>query len=258
MTANHDLERRVADFYAAEADRTPNRVLEQALARIDHTRQRRELSLVPWRFPPMNIYAKLAVAAAVVLAVGGIGLALLGPRPGPSIGGPNPSTSPVPSASIAPSSSQELAPPPLTGRYTSALHGTSISYPEGWATAPATDPEPPAERGFLSPDGDFLYDPELRDHLFLVLGSEPLDGQAGQAWATAAFDADDDCVSEPRSISVDGAPALLCGTWAMTWLGDRGYLIRLLVSPDEPKDRLIYDQAWFEDVLETVQLPEAN
>jgi hypothetical protein len=146
----------------------------------------------------------------------------------------------------------------LTGTYTSAVHGVSLSYPSGWTTVPATDPESTAPPMFLSPAGDFLHDPELLDHLFLALGSEPLDGQTGESWATAALTADGDCTSEPRSTTVDGAPALICDTLALTWVGDRGYSIRLHVSPDDPQVPEIYDQAWFEDVLATVQLPEAN
>jgi hypothetical protein len=259
MTANHDLERRVADFYATEAlTRAPDRLLQQALATIDTTRQRRELGLVPRRFPRMNGYAKLAVAAVVALAVGAIGLTLLQPAsgPGPSVGGPGPSASPT--ASASPSASPLPSPPPLTETYTSAVHGLSISYPAGWTTVPATDPASTAEPGFLSPAGDFLYDPELEDHLFLALGSASLDGQAGEAWATGELQEEADCPAEPERIAVDGAPGVICGTLALTWLGDRGYSIWLYTSGDEPETGEIYDQAWFEDVLATIQLPEAS
>ena len=55
MNANHELERRLADFYAGEApQRAPERVLDGALASIDSTRQRRALLPVPWRFPTMD------------------------------------------------------------------------------------------------------------------------------------------------------------------------------------------------------------
>lgn len=259
MTANHDLERRVAEFYATEAPlRAPDRVLAQALATIDHTRQRRELGLVPWRTPPMNIYAKLAVAAVVVLAVGAVGLTILQPGPGPSVGGPGSSSSPVPSASPSPSlsPSPRLTPPPLTGTYTSAIHGISISYPAGWTTRPATDAEWVGEANFQSPGADVLYDPVLEDHLFIGLGSVPLDGQAGDAWATAAMNADEDCASvEPEAITVDGAPGLICGGLALTWAGDRGYSIRLYTSGDEAWLSDVYDRAWFDTVLATVRLP---
>jgi hypothetical protein len=108
MNANHELDRRLADFYAGEApQRAPDRVLEGALAAIDSTTQRRALVRVPWRFPIMNSYAKLAIAAVVVLAVGAIGLTVFrgGTPPGPGVQATSspdasPSSSPSPRAAI--------------------------------------------------------------------------------------------------------------------------------------------------------------
>jgi len=69
MNAGHDLERRLADYYATEVPpRAPDRVLGSALSTIDTTRQRRAIIRVPRRFPTMNTYLKWAVAAVVVLA----------------------------------------------------------------------------------------------------------------------------------------------------------------------------------------------
>jgi hypothetical protein len=245
MTASHDLERRVAAFYATEAPRrAPDRVLEQALATINTTRQRRELVLVPWRLPTMNSYAKLAVAAVVVLAAGALGLALLRPGPGPSVGGPVP----LPSAS-----------PALTATFTSTIHGLSIAYPGNWTTVPATGPDPSAEPGFLNPAADWLHDPRLRDHLMIVLDSTALEGRTGETWAGALFDDPDlGCADEREPITVDGAPGLICDTLALTWVGDRGYAIRLYVSDDDPEVGELYDRAWFEAVLATVELPSGT
>jgi hypothetical protein len=261
MTATNDLERRVAEFYAAEAPhRAPDRVLAQALATIDHTRQRRELRLLPWRTSPMNIYAKLAIAAVVVLAVGAVGLSILQPGPGPSVGGPGSSPSSVPSASPSPSPTPRFTAAPLNATFTSAAHGLSISYPASWTTRPATDPEGPyVEPNFLAPSGDFLYDRVLQDHLFIALASEPLDGQDGEAWARAEFEADDDCSTvTPETITLDGAPGLICGTFALAWTVDRGYYIRLYTSGDEAWLSDVYDRAWFDDLLATVKLPAEN
>ena len=48
MTARHDLERRIADFYSSEpALRAPDRVLADALTTIESSPQRR----VFWRVP---------------------------------------------------------------------------------------------------------------------------------------------------------------------------------------------------------------
>ena len=105
MNAHHDLERRLADFYDAEAPRqAPDRVLHVALASIDTTRQRRVLMPVPRRFQRMNSFAKLAIAAAAVIVVG-VGLAVAGPfrssgnGPG-AVATPSPSTAPSASPSF--------------------------------------------------------------------------------------------------------------------------------------------------------------
>ena len=82
MTANHELERRLADFYASEAPlRAPERVLESVLAASEITRQRRAVIRAPWRFHRMTTAAKLAVAAILLIAAGAIGFALVGNRP---------------------------------------------------------------------------------------------------------------------------------------------------------------------------------
>ena len=250
MNANDNLERRLADFYESEApQRAPERVLEGALAITEITTQRRAVFRLPWRFPIMNSYAKMAIAAVAVIAIGAVGLAVLQPGSSPGVGGPS-SAGP----SIEPISSPN---PPLTQTFTSDIHGISVSYPEDWVTIPATGPEPTAEPGFLNPGADFIHDPTLRDHLFIALGSEALDGQAGEDWATAMMnDPVLGCDGElqRQSITVDGAPGLICGTLALAWVDDRGYAIRLHVSPDDPSVRDVYDRTWFDDVLATVQL----
>ena len=105
MNAHHDLERRLADFYDAEAPRqAPDRVLHAALVSIDTTRQRRVLIRVPRRFQMMNSFARLATAAVAAVVVGAIGLALaLGPlRSGTgAVATPLPDRLPSPSFSAA-------------------------------------------------------------------------------------------------------------------------------------------------------------
>ena len=76
MTAENDLERRLADFYATEAPRrAPDWVLTSTLATVDTTRQRRAAIALPWRLPHMNTYAKAGVAIVAVIAVVAVGLA---------------------------------------------------------------------------------------------------------------------------------------------------------------------------------------
>ena len=110
MNANHDFERRLSDLYAAEGSvRAPDRVLVSILANLESSRQRRVLVRVPWRVPNMSVYAKVALAAVAVIAVGAIGLAVLrSPGTGPGTD-TSPSPSPSPTAEITPS------PSPLPG-----------------------------------------------------------------------------------------------------------------------------------------------
>ena len=120
MSAKYDLERRIADYYEREATpAAPDWVLREALATIDATPQRRVLIRVPWRLPTMNIYAKLASAAAAVVVAGVIGYAVLGLGRAPDTGG-----TPTPSPTFTPSPSPTSPPlPPLTESYTSPIHG---------------------------------------------------------------------------------------------------------------------------------------
>jgi hypothetical protein len=259
MNANHELERRLADFYATEApQRAPDRVLEAVLETSEITRQRRALIRLPWRFPIMNNVAKVAIAAVAVIAIGAVGLAVLRPGTSPGVGGPalTPSPESSPSSSLPatsqPASSPGLA-PPLTQNFTSTLHGISMSYPEGWTTQAATTPWTDEALNFQVPSGDFLYDPTLRDHLFLVIASQPIGDATPDEWTGANFEA---CgATEP--ITVDGASGLIgaeeCNEVAVTTDG-RGYIVRLYTSGDEAWLSTTFDRAWFEEVLATVQL----
>jgi hypothetical protein len=228
----------IAALYATEDPRrAPDRVLVEALATIDTTRQRRELMLVPWSLQTMNSYAKLAIAAVVAVVVGILGLAILRPDQGPARG-------PDASASTFPA---------LTRTFTSAIHHVSISYPANWTTGSGGP-------SFMNPAVDYLHDPALGDHVFISLRSEALDGQTGLAWATAFFNdpVREDCTAEPEPITVDGAPGLICDTVALTWVGNRGYDIRLVVLSIYPGLGEFYNRAWFEDVLATVRLPPGS
>ena len=150
MNANDRLERRLTEFYESESPpRAPDWVLRSALQTIDDTPQRRVLIRVPWRFPHMNTFAKVAIAAVVVIAVGALGLSMLRPSGSSGVGGqPTASPSPSPSPTFGAEHHSE-SPPALTETFTSERHGFSISYPSGWVTRPATDAvddEPPRFR----------------------------------------------------------------------------------------------------------------
>ena len=94
MTDDRSLDRTLDAFLADGVDRLADRVLEAALTQIDHTQQRRRLSM-PWRFPTMTFQTRVAAAAVIgVLAIGGA-LYLLRP---PTVGPPTTTPSPSPAA----------------------------------------------------------------------------------------------------------------------------------------------------------------
>lgn len=260
MSVNQDLERRIADFYETEAPpAAPDWVLRDALATIDITPQRRALIRMPWRFPTMNAYTKAAVAAVLVVALGAIGLAALGPGRTSQLGGPagpslSPEPSPSPSLSATSRPTQSPRPaPPLTQSFTSTLHGISMSYPEGWTAQAATEPWTGVPTFFREPPADFLYDPTLADHLFLSIASQPIgDSTPGEWVAEHLYEC---AATEPTA--VDGAAGLIgaddCNMAAVTTDG-RGYIIWLYTSGDEAWLSSTYDRGWFEEVLATVQL----
>lgn len=253
MTANTNLERRVADHYASEPPlRAPDRVLHAALATIETTQQRRGL-LASWRFTDMNAYSKLAAGAVVVIAVAAIGLWQLGGygKIGPS---PTPIPSPVASPTAAANASQ---PPPNTGTFTSNMHGLTLSYPAGWRVTEAAESWTTLELpGFGETSADFVYDAALdTGHLFIGLASQPLDGASGPAWADTILD--EPCpASEPIVVDEAAGQLVTCNgpLRAFFWGEDRGYIVLLYRSGDEAWLDDVYDVAWFQEVLATVQV----
>ena len=252
-----DFEPRVADWLESDPDIAPAPVLSTVLAAFPSIPQRRA-SRVPWRFPPMSTFAKVAIAAVVLIAVGSVGIMALQPSGGRTVGSaPTPSPSPAPSPSPTPFPSPTAAPslpPPLSETFTSPTNGISIAYPAGWRTKAATQPFtmngwPP----FESPNGDFMYDDTLQDHLFIALASQPLAGKTGDKWAADALAADDCAPTEP--VTIDGASGFVgveCNFAAFS-LGGRGYVVVLYTSGDEPGLEA-YDRAWFERLLTTIHL----
>ena len=129
-----DAERILDAFLAPEHDQLADRVLDAAFADIARTPQRRALR-APWRFPLMPQLLRYAVVAVVLVAVAGVGGALLLTRSGnlgPGAVAPTPLPNPTaaPTASPAPS---EIA-PGISGftPYTSPVYGLTIGIPDGW------------------------------------------------------------------------------------------------------------------------------
>jgi hypothetical protein len=265
MNVNRDLERQLADFYESEAPpRAPDWVLRSALQTIDSTRQRRVVISVPWRSTNMNTFAKIAIAAVVVIAVGAVGLSVLRPPSSTNVGG-QPTASPSPSASPIPSPSPTTPPaaaPALTETFTSERYGFSISYPTGWVPRPATDPWTTGFPDFAQTNGDIIHDPVLQGSLWIVVASQPLAGKTPTQWLddlVAGLRGAGECDSPIEPVTIDGGQGrLICGAMAASSAGDLGYLIWLYTGGDDPAAVAGYDQAYFHDILATVQLQPEN
>jgi hypothetical protein len=131
MSVNHDLERRIADFYETEAPpRAPDRVLASVLATTVSTRQRRPLFGAPWRLPIMNSYAKVAVGALVLIALAAAGLVVVG----------------------------NVAPQPVP----EALSWTPQRYSEDWPAPPRSEPPSGAPDVLLVRGDNTHWDPAER------------------------------------------------------------------------------------------------
>lgn len=261
---------RIAERYLADGPTVlADRVLDAALEEVHLTRQRRVLWRARWRFPNMNTFSKVAVAAVAVIAVGYLGLTVLRPGGPGAGGGPSalPSATVAPTATLAPTPSPSPTPspaptaPPLTGQFTSDRHGFSIAYPEGWTTRPATAPWTAGYLDFGGEDGDLMYDPVLESNLFLAIASQPLDDQTPETWLTEMWQmvVDDEpasvaCQTQARAITIGGAAGSICRNLALVTDGGRGYWILAYTSGDQLWLEDAYDDAWFASVLATMEL----
>lgn len=247
MSSPHDLERRLADFYADEAPtRAPDWVLGSALKTIETTEQRR-VNRAPRRFPNMNSFAKVVVAAMVVIASAAVGLAVLRPVTGPDVGGPTVSSTPSPSSTPASSD-----PPRLDAVFTSPRYGYSIGYPEAWMTTPGSEPW---STGLPSngETGDYIAQ-QWSDSPFVGVSSQPLAGRLGEQWAadlSMHVEWGDSCPTRTESVQIDGwsSPLVIhcpeAVQSAFVWHGGRGYII---------VGYRLSDVDWFREVLATVRL----
>ena len=160
----------------------------------------------------------------------------------------------------------ETAPTPdNTERFDSRLHGITIDHPAGWTVRPATEPWGHGEVAFGSPDVDVIFDPTLRNDLYLAMVSRPLGGRSGLGWVQGhlppswgickrAFGA-----GGGGGDPVDGAYAWIEGcdtpigsdSVAIVATATRGYVIYLHVGDEVPATYRVPD---FEAALETVDL----
>ena len=259
-----------------------DRALLAALDEIHLTRQHRSAWPVR-RFVVMNSYAKLAIAAAVVVVVAIGGLAML--RPGGSSGpggAPTATPSPTPSPSAAPSPSPAASPSPIntTGwvPFTSDRYGYTISYPLTHTGMPGSTESAPTV--VAQAQRDFTFGTDLwQRSTGEELATTPLDrivlGPDGSQIAFFGFAAAvpvgtsvDDVISqgvgtkdpsgvplpacESEPITIDGQPGQfdVCGeglSIAVVIVGDRAYVF-IQGRGSVMKDLMLAQ-------LSTVQLP---
>lgn len=185
------------------------------------------------------------VLGIAVFALAAIGFVrLLGSERGPVIG-PAPSSSPTASPSPVTQPS-----PSFTETFDSPLHGLSIGYPSGWRTRAASEPWSHGEVTFDAPEVDVIFDPTLRDDLYLAMVSEPLDpGESETEWVSDVW-VNLPSVGICRGRGGGGGDDTLQGNYGFFWACDephgasgsvwivatatRGYIIYLYVGDEVP------------------------
>ena len=239
----HDFDLTARAWLEDGPSRMSDRAVLSALEEIHTTRQRR----VIWparRAPSMSSFARVAVAAALAVAVGLVAITVV-PRQSDraSVGGPSPS----------PSMGADV--PALTTTFISPRNGFSIKHPDRVAVSPATQLWGFSKR----PDDGFDVIDTGSDAVFrgasmtgldatnvrdgVVIGS---DGVSVDAWIDQQI-ADYGGCGVPRSrqaaITVDGLPGRIaeCAhrVEATVVAGGRLYLFAL--SSDRPDARALFD-----------------
>jgi hypothetical protein len=234
MTVKNDVERRIADFYASEAPpRAPGRVLDLAIEAVERTPQRRSFLGLSWRVRRLNLYARLVVAALVVIAVGGLVVAITRPGSAPgTVGSPTPPSPAIsPSPSPTPGALTESSGPLEAGTYKLGPEfpvPITFEVPDGWdpcSTGPveqgvciASAPLGPGvsfsivENVVADPCGSALMDPPVGpsvDDLVTAITQLP------SFQATVPVDVSvDGHEGKQFDLTATGAPGCALQTWA--------------------------------------------
>ena len=239
MTTPRDPDRQIHAFLLEGDDLLNDQVYDVVRAEIEHKRQRTFIG--PWRTPIMNKLVTYGLGAAAVVVLIFAGSQFFGSSGGR---GAEPTPSATPESASA---------PPLTQIFSSALHGYSVSYPEGWTPRAATEPWTASTfpQNFFDPQVDVLYDPTLESDLFLILASQPIGDSTPEDWVAEQLATPDQGCDTTEPITVDGGTGQIGCTLAVVTSAGRGYWIQLYTGDAAPA---IYDLAWFEEVLATVQL----
>jgi hypothetical protein len=154
----------------------------------------------------VNIYARAAIAAVLVVGVGLVAINVLPRGSDGSVVGGEPTASP--SASPAPIASPAAAVPDLTGTFVSTFNGFSVGHPEDATIEPATEPWDPrvVDQGYAN------YDFVHTDTFGSVGGSSTAipDGVSIDEWIDQELGHDQPGCAVPRGempqIIIDGQP----------------------------------------------------
>ena len=214
MTEHHDLDRQLNAFLLDGPTSLPDSSFDAVRDRTEQTRQR--VVLGPWRVPTLNKLVPIGLGAAALVAVLFLGSRFIG-SPSSNVGGP---------ASRAAGLGRALRGAGIGGagiggavaRISSAadpdlhlaVHGISCPTPRDGplkrrpspgraADVPASSPirlrRPPVR-------------PDLTEHLFLIIGSQPIGDSTPEEWIAEQMASDEGCTAtEP--IAVDGATGLI-------------------------------------------------
>jgi hypothetical protein len=247
MSTNRDFDRIAAAWLAEGPNELADRVLDDTLAEVHLTNQRRGL-FAPWRYTPMNAYSRVAAAVLVAaLALGGA-VYLIG-RSTQSIGGPTalPTLSPTP----PPAPPTELPTSALVP-FTSAQYGYSISIPKGWGVQVATrtlhgteplwgsEPQVATPAGDSIQGGDFARSNSPSGRLLIAASTTP-PGTSLESWTTDTTELKCGAPTSRGAITIDGEAATLstyaaCSglflqwatvlhdgwAWHIVWLNNQG------------------------------------
>jgi hypothetical protein len=229
---------------------TPD-ALERVLVRRDRRRRNQRVAA-----------GVVGIAIFALVAFGFV--RLLGSERGQTTG---PATSSPPTASSSPVTQPSSR---FTETFESPLNGLSIGYPSGWRTRAATEPWG-GKIAFDAPDVDVIFDPKLKEDLYLAVVSEPLGPTAAGAWILDHYDHEGPNMGVCYSGGAGGIGNGFQGNPA--WFQDcyephgegghivifatatRGYVIYLhdLNKPQAPQKSYGH---WFHAILETVVLSE--
>jgi hypothetical protein len=224
MSADRDTTRIVRSWLRTDEHESADRVLDNVLALLETTPQRRSL----WparRIADMQTFAKLAIGAAALVVVAVVGISFL-PGTG-GVGGPGVSASPIPSPSATAMAGESPAPtiifppagPLAAGRHTLTEDGTvfSIQVPDGWSSSGLNCSGCTTDGGWLQRGPDDSTDPgSVWAPVWSVDGvvADPCTRTAGPIVQSATELADavaslpgTDLVTTPEDVTVGGHPA---------------------------------------------------